>query len=113
MQTAPSPANNVARATSTLPLDPARTTTPQPVCSAGLRMEPWRSPARLASWTFMAIPLRVVLAHSSDDRARHPCRHQAAGGRDLQLWGAVNRVAPWTGRITCVRERTCGANWYQ
>src|SRR5216684_6027747 len=57
MHTAPSPANNLAGATSILPLDPARTTTPQPVCSAGFRMEPWRSLERLASWTFMAIPL--------------------------------------------------------
>src|SRR5258706_11161054 len=60
MHTAPSPANNLARATSTLPLDPARTTTPQPVCSAGFRMEPWRSLGRLASWTFTAIPLHPI-----------------------------------------------------
>src|SRR5207302_10755295 len=27
----------------------------KPVCSAGFRMEPWRSPERPASWTFRAI----------------------------------------------------------
>src|SRR5437879_13789512 len=67
MHTAPSPANTLAHATSTLPLDPARITTPQPVCSAGFRMEPWRSLERLASWTVMAIPL-----HSAGPMTSYP-----------------------------------------
>src|SRR5438874_3970981 len=62
MHTAPSPANNLARATSTRPLDPARTTTPQPVCSAGFRMEPWRSVERLASDISCS---RVIVSRSS------------------------------------------------
>src|SRR3989475_10615583 len=75
MHTAPSPANNLARATSTLPLDPPRTTTPQPVCSAGFRMEPWRSVERLASWTFIAIPLQLKRLISPTAGAGPPTPH--------------------------------------
>src|SRR5262249_13493072 len=69
MHVAPSPANNLARATSTLPLHPPRPTTPRPVCSAGFKMKPWRLPARSASWT----PL--MAQRSRRKTAGRPGRH--------------------------------------
>src|SRR5215510_7978702 len=32
---------------------------------------------------------------------------------ERRCWTSRHRVSPGTGTITCVRERTCGANWYQ
>src|SRR5262249_19515293 len=51
---------------------PARTTTPQPVCSAGFRMETWRSLERLPSWTFMAILLHSAHCQGIPNASTHP-----------------------------------------
>ena len=57
--------------------------------------------------------LRVIL------RRFHTREHCIPDARDFDYLGvetpglgsAADRH--WTGTITCVRERTCGANWYQ